>query len=273
MATLGAGRRLTPHDGLFLPLFGGTLLLAWCALGLFQLSPYGRYLDHDWTADGAGASICSAVAGGELVVPAVLYVGGWVLMTAAMMLPTTLPLVGIFRRLVAGNPGRGLLLALLLAGYLATWLVFGITAHGMGVILAGLVSRSPWLSLNGWLLGAAIFLIAGLFQFSGLKRRCLDACRTPLHFVLGRWRGLRPRLESLRLGWAHGVYCVGCCWALMLLMFVVGTGSIGWMLGLGAVMALEKNSPSGQALGTALGLLLILVSVAIVAGHAGRTLL
>ena len=74
MATLGAGRRLTPHDGLFLPLFGGTLLLAWCALGLFQLSPYGRYLDHDWTANNAGASICSAVAGGELVVPAVLYV-------------------------------------------------------------------------------------------------------------------------------------------------------------------------------------------------------
>ena len=174
-------------------------------------------------------------------------------MTAAMMLPTTLPLVGIFRRLVAGNPDRGLLLALLLAGYLAAWLVFGITAHGMGAILAGLVSRSPWLSFNGWLLGAAIFLIAGLFQFSGLKRRCLDACRTPLHFVLGRWRGLRPRLESLRLGWAHGVYCVGCCWALMLLMFVVGTGSIGWMLGLGAVMALEKNSPSGQTLGTPLG--------------------
>ena len=62
MATIGPDRRVTPHDRLFLPLFVGTLVLAWCALALFQLSPYGRYLNHDWTADGAGASICSAVA-------------------------------------------------------------------------------------------------------------------------------------------------------------------------------------------------------------------
>ena len=261
--------RLTPHDGLFLPLFAGVLALAWCALILFQLSPYGRYLAHDWTADGAGAAICSAMAGGALLVPAALFVAGWVLMTAAMMLPTTLPLIGIFRRLVRARADRALLLALLFAGYLAAWLAFGVAAHGLGAALAAMVSRSPWLSFNGWLLGAAIFLLAGLFQFSALKRRCLDACRTPLHFVLGRWRGLQPRLESLRLGWAHGVHCVGCCWALMLLMFVVGTGSIGWMLLLGAVMALEKNSPVGRALSMPLGIGLLVTSAAIVAAHVG----
>jgi predicted metal-binding membrane protein len=87
--------------------------------------------------------------------------------------------------------------------------------------------------------------IAGLFQFSSLKHRCSDAWRPPLTSILARWHGERPRLDSLRLGFAHGAYCVGCCWPLMLLMFAVGLGSVGWMLILGAVMAVEKNARWG----------------------------
>jgi predicted metal-binding membrane protein len=126
------------------------------------------------------------------------------------------------------------------------------------------VRQSVWLGLNGWVLGAIVLGIAGVFQFTDLKYRCLDRCRAPLSFVLGHWRGGNAQRQALVIGAHHGIYCVGCCWALMLLMFIVGTGSVGWMLLLGAVMAIEKNLSSGRLLGKAVGGALI-VGAAIVA--------
>ena len=129
----------------------------------------------------------------------------------------------------------------------------------------GLVDSNGWLALNGWIVGAAVLALAGAFQFTALKYYCLDRCRTPFSFVHAHWRGRRPRLEALRLGLSHGVFCVGCCWAIMLLMFVVGAGSVGWMLALGAVMAIEKNARWGRRLSVPLGVGLVLWSGAIVA--------
>lgn len=270
MPEVGARRALlTPHDRFFVPLFAGTVALAWLALAVWDVSPYARYLEHDWTKLGIAASLCAALPAGGVLLPALLYVGGWVLMTAAMMLPTTLPLVVVFRRLTTRQPRARTLLALLLAGYLAAWLGFGVAAHLLGLGLVELVQRSAWLTFNGWLIGALILLLAGLFQFSPLKYRCLDACRSPLAFVANRWRGRRPLLESLRLGLAHGIYCVGCCWLLMLLMFGIGAGSIGWMLMLGALMALEKNSPWGRRLAAPLGVGLALTAFGVTASGLG----
>jgi len=82
-------------------------------------------------------------------------------------------------------------------------------------------------------------------------------------FIVAHWRGVRPRLEAFRLGLDHGMFCVGCCWAIMLLMFVVGTGSVGWMLALAAVMAIEKNVSWGRRLAAPLGGALLACSVAI----------
>jgi predicted metal-binding membrane protein len=260
---------LTPHDRFFVPLFLGTVGLAWLALAAWDLSPYARYLEHDWTKLGIAASLCAALPAGAVLGPALLYVSGWVLMTAAMMLPTTLPLVVVFRRLTVRQPNAPALLALLLTGYLLAWLGFGLAAHLVGLGLVELVRRSAWLTFNGWLIGALVLLVAGFFQFSSLKYRCLDACRSPLTFVLARWHGRTPLLESVGIGWAHGVYCVGCCWLLMLLMFVVGTGSIGWMLALGALMALEKNSPWGRRLSAPLGIGLVLAAVGVTANGLG----
>ncbi len=264
-ATVG----LTPHDRWFVPLFGATILLAWAALGAWDLSPYAAYLRHDWTQLGIAAGLCSALPAGEWAGPALLYAGGWMLMTAAMMLPTTLPLVMVFRRLTQGRGDRAWLLALLFAGYLAAWFAFGIAAHLLGAVLLALARRSLWLAFNGWAIGAGILFAAGLFQFSPLKYRCLDGCRSPLAFMLARWTGVRPGRESFALGVAHGVFCVGCCWLLMLLMFVVGTGSLGWMLALGAVMALEKNSRWGRRLAAPLGGLLLLAALGVVATAGG----
>jgi predicted metal-binding membrane protein len=116
-------------------------------------------------------------------------------------------------------------------------------------------------------LGAGVLAIAGLFQFSSFKYHCLDKCRTPFSFIAEHWHGAAPRFGALRLGIDHGIFCVGCCWAIMLLMFVVGTGSVGWMLMLGAVMAVEKNVRWGRKLIAPLGLGLLLWSGAVVAEH------
>ena len=241
------------------------IALAWATLWLWAASPYGRYLDHgDWTQIGLAASICRALPAGDVLLPGLLYVGGWMLMTAAMMLPTTLPLLEIVARIGAARPDGRLLLGLVIAGYLAVWSLFGLVAHLADLALHALVPQSPWLTFNGWALGAAVLALAGLFQFSALKHRCLDACRTPTAFVVQHWRGEQQRRQALLLGAHHGLYCVGCCWALMLLMFAVGTGSVGWMLQLGAVMAAEKNLPWGRRLSAPLGIGLLLWSAGIV---------
>jgi predicted metal-binding membrane protein len=134
-------------------------------------------------------------------------------------------------------------------------------------VLHQVAEHSPWLETNGWIIGAATLLLAGGFQFTRLKYRCLDQCRAPLSFVMERWQGRREHRNALRLGIDHGIFCVGCCWALMLLMFGVGIGNIGWMLCLGAIMAVEKNMPWGRKISSPLGLALLAWGTLIFLNH------
>jgi len=243
---------------LFRVLMAGLVASAWLALWAWSSGPYARYLEHGrWTDVGIATQICRALPAGEVLVPALLYASGWVLMIAAMMLPTTLPLIEIFRRMTAGRPDATRLVALVIAGYVCAWLGFGVAAHAADWLLHAAAARIDRLAANGWVIGVAVLSVAGLFQFSALKYRCLDKCRAPLGFVLERWRGRSPARDALRIGIGHGIFCVGCCWALMLLMFVVGTASIGWMLALGAVMAAEKNLPGGRRISAPLGVALL----------------
>ena len=245
-----------------LPLLVALIALAWFVLFMWERSPYGRYLSH-----GQLAHVGHGAASDALVLQAVLYVAGWTLMTAAMMLPTTLPLIAIFRRLTAARTDRARLTTLLIAGYIGVWLLFGIAAHLFDLGLHEAFHESAWLQANAWVFGAGPLLLAGVFQFSSLKYRCLDKCRAPLSFVIEHWRGGSTRLQALRLGAHHGVFCVGCCWALMFLMFAVGTGSVGWMLVLGAIMAIEKNMSWGRKLAAPLGIALLAWGVLIVIDH------
>ncbi len=247
----------------FLPMLGALIVLAWLVLWSWEQSPYGRYLDHTGLAD------LSLEGGlGDVVASAVVYVTGWTLMTVAMMLPTTLPLVEIFRRLTRRRGDQGQLVALLIAGYLAAWLAFGVVAHVADWALHESVELIPWLEANVWIFGAGPLMVAGAFQFSRLKYRCLDKCRAPLSFVMEHWRGDRHKARSFLLGVHHGIFCIGCCWALMLLMFAVGTGNVGWMLALGAVMATEKNLSWGRRLSAPLGVGLMAWGGVIVLEHA-----
>jgi predicted metal-binding membrane protein len=232
----------------FLWLMGSLVASAWLALWIWDRSPYGRYLGHQQLGE---------IGTGSLLLPITLYLVGWTLMTVAMMLPTTLPLLEIFRRLTMRRQERSQLMALVIVGYLAAWMGFGVAAHTVDWVLHQIVERSPWLEANAWVIGAGTLLLAGSFQFSRLKYRCLDKCRAPLSFVMQYWQGRHDRRNALLLGVNHGIFCVGCCWALMLLMFAVGVGNVAWMLVLGAVMAVEKNMPWGRKLSAPLGVALL----------------
>jgi predicted metal-binding membrane protein len=235
----------------FLWSIGSLIVLSWLTLWLWGRSPFGRYLDH-----GRLGEIGLFDGAASIFVPAALYLIGWILMTTAMMLPTSLPLLEIFHRLTARRPEQSQLIALVIAGYLSVWTAFGVAAHLADWVLHEVVERAAWLEANAWVIGAGTLLLAGAFQFSRLKYRCLDKCRAPLSFVTEYWRGSHERRNAFLLGIHHGVFCVGCCWALMLLMFGVGVGNIGWMLALGGVMAVEKNMPWGRHISRPLGVVL-----------------
>ena len=224
----------------------GLVGLAWLTLWLWGQSPYGRLLSHEGV-DSAG--------GGALL--ALTFIGGWTLMIVAMMLPSSLPLVLMFGVLTCQRQDRFQLLALLLLGYLCTWATFGAAIHAGDLGLHAAVRQIDWLSSHAWVIGAATLVAAGAYQFSSLKYRCLEKCRSPLSFITEHWRGRGERRHAFGLGVHHGLFCVGCCWLLMLLMFAVGVGSLGWMLSLGAVMALEKNVRWGKRISAPLGVVLI----------------
>jgi predicted metal-binding membrane protein len=246
-----------PRHALRLGLIALLAAAAWAVLGLWSASPYARYLDHGgWGDSGLLAALCRGVPG-ETAIPVLLYALAWLLMIAAMMLPTTLPLLSIFSRMTASRADAGALMACVVLGYTVAWLGFGLLAHGLDSALHLAAARVDWLVARGGLVGALVLVAAGAFQFSALKYRCLERCRTPFAFVNARWHGRRPFHEALRVGLDHGAFCVGCCWALMLVMFVVGMGNLGWMLIVAAAMAAEKNLSWGRRLRTPLGLGLI----------------
>lgn len=211
------------YGGALAGLIGG----AWVALGLLGASAYAPYFSHE-IAEGTGLWMLGARAA--------LFVVGWVIMSVAMMLPSSLPLVTVFRTIAP----RSALLIPLIAGYLCAWGLFGLMAFFADTGLHTVFDLSPTLQARSDLIAPSLLLIAGLFQFSPLKYSCLTQCRSPVGFVMRRWRGGRHVSQAFALGVQHGVFCVGCCWALMLLMLGVGGIHLGWMLALGAVMFIEK---------------------------------
>jgi predicted metal-binding membrane protein len=237
----------TPADHRWYQLTLGLLVLAaWAALAVWDASPYAGLLDHRGAADSALAAPLRAV----------LFVAGWTLMTVAMMLPSSLPLVNLFRAITQRRPDRGRLLLLLLLGYLGVWAYFGLFAYFGDGALHAAVDGQPLLRDQAGRIGAALLLLAGLYQFMPLKQVCLEKCRSPRLFLLQHWSGRRPAWDALRLGARHGLFCLGCCWTLMLLMFAVGGANLGWMLALGSLMAAERTTRWGRRLTHPLGAVL-----------------
>jgi predicted metal-binding membrane protein len=227
-------------------------LLAWLTLWAWGASPYGQRMGHRLAEFSLGSGL------GGIVLPAALFVGSWTLMTVAMMLPTTLPLIEIFGRITYRRADHTRLMALLIGGYLGAWTAFGIVAQAGNWGLHQVVARTAWLASNARLLAGGTLILAGVYQFTPLKYRCLEQCRSPLSFIMQHWQGRRERREAFLLGAHSGISCVGCCWTLMLLMFAVSTGHLAWMLALAIVMAIEKNVSWGRRLVAPLGVALLL---------------
>ncbi len=239
------------NDRLLFSLLLGLIALAWMSLWVGGQTPYGRFLDHEALPDISSED-------DRLLV---FFVAGWTLMIFAMMLPTTLPLVALFRTMTGDRSNHLALVGLLATGYLAVWMGFGVLVHIADLGVHEVAEQVWWLESNDWVIGAGTLMLAGAYQFTPLKYHCLDKCRSPFSFIAGRWSGGNELVQSFRLGLDHGIFCLGCCGTLMLLMFGVGAGSLGWMLVLGSVMAIEKNMPWGRKLSAPLGSVLILAGL------------
>ena len=154
----------------FAPLAMSLAGLAWIMLLGWEASPHSRYLHHgDWSAIGLGAALCTAVPAGAWVFPIVIYSAGWLLMSAAMMLPTTLSLIRLFDRMIAGRRDSAVLHGLLIAGYLLAWSGFGIAAHIMDWSLHRGLRGWTWLTEHPWMPSVVVLALAGAFQFSSFK--------------------------------------------------------------------------------------------------------
>ncbi|HET7044769.1 MAG TPA: DUF2182 domain-containing protein [Gaiellaceae bacterium] len=186
------------------------------------------------------------------------FTGIWTTMMAAMMLPSALPMILLFQRVGAERRTRGRAApstGVFVSAYLFLWVAVGAVAFGVD---RALEAASPgflaW-DAQGPLVAGLAVAAAGLYELTPLKRTCLDHCRGPLHFVLGGWRpGARG---AIRMGLEHGVFCAGCCWGLMLILFAVGIMSLTWMVAVAACVFVQKVLPFGGRTRAPLALALV----------------
>ena len=168
----------------------------------------------------------------------------WATMMVAMMTPSAAPFVLTFVRFQR-PPGVNARAAALLAGYLVVWGVFSVAATLMQALLHDAGLLAPTADRVTPLLAGGLFLVAGAWQFTPLKHACLSRCRSPMDFLVTEWRdGVRG---ALRLGFRHGLWCLGCCWALMLLLFAAGVMNLVWVAALAGWVLLEKTLPATRS--------------------------
>ena len=192
-----------------------------------------------------------------------VFLGMWLGMMAAMMLPTVAPLV-LAHRLVLERRGEGVLPTVaFVGGYLAVWSVIGIVPLGAFLAFRDLSAEA---AASRWLptLAGVILAVAGAYQFTAWKALCLRACRTPLSFVLAHDFGGGAR-SAFRAGVSHGAYCLGCCWALMAVLVVVGLMNLVWMVAIALVFLAEKHWRHAIGLTRVVGVTLVVLGLAVVA--------
>jgi len=188
----------------------------------------------------------------------VLLFAMWVVMMAGMMLPSAAPALllygGVLRKSSEGESVQRHVHAFA-GGYVLVWTAFSLIATALQRALAELLLLSPMMEATERSFGGALLIVAGLYQFTPFKRACLKSCRSPAAFISLHWK--RGVAGGFRLGLEHGLYCLGCCWALMLLLFVGGVMNLWWIGGLTLFVLFEKLAPLGVQGGRLLGLLIV----------------
>jgi predicted metal-binding membrane protein len=193
------------------------------------------------------------------LVALVIFLACWQVMTVGMMLPSSMPMVYMMVHASRQQRHMRMIQAAFLAAYALVWTAFALITFLGDTQIHRLVNSWSWLAQHPWLIGAATFALAGGFQFSPLKEHCLRQCRSPFSFFVRYYR--KGVGGAWRLGLRHGAFCLGCCWALMLVMFGLGMSSLAWMAVLTGVMVAEKTYPGGQRLSPIIGFALLLLAV------------
>jgi predicted metal-binding membrane protein len=193
-----------------------------------------------------------------------LLFGMWVAMMAGMMLPAAAPALLIYARVVRrsseGHRARARAYAFA-AGYLAIWIAFSAIATALQRLLTETLLLSPMMEPRSRAFGAALLIVAGVYQLTPFKRQCLDSCRSPLAFVTEHWH--RGDAGAFRMGLEYGAFCLGCCWALMLLLFAGGVMNLYVIAMITVMVLIEKLAPLGMQSGRLSGFVLILAGVAV----------
>ena len=212
------------------------VVLAW--LALLAMPAHG--MAHGWSARYFGAMLVM-----------------WALMMAAMMLPSAAPMVLLHARISGERDSPQALSAnaSFVLGYVAVWALFSVGATLLQWGLSEAALLSPMMQATSRTLAAGLLIAAGLYQWTPLKQSCLTRCRSPLEFVMSHWRA--GRRGAFVMGTQHGAYCVGCCWVLMLLLFVGGVMNLAWIAALAAFVLVEKLAPGGHWAGRVAGLALV----------------
>jgi predicted metal-binding membrane protein len=189
-----------------------------------------------------------------------VFTGMWAIMMIAMMLPSTYPTLllhrTVYRKRTGNAPGGTSQFAI---GYFLTWTAAGSLFFLAYVVIGAIRSRLPQADLAVLRAAGGVLLLSGLYQWSPLKMSCLKHCRSPLDFVMHHWRD--GRTGAFRMGISHAVYCLGCCWGLMLILFVMGVMHLGWMAGIGALILLEKLLPAGKSIAKVSGVAFAVIGV------------
>jgi predicted metal-binding membrane protein len=182
----------------------------------------------------------------------------WVVMMAAMMLPSATPMILLHSTIARQRRARGGVSSatgMFMLGYLVVWTIFSLAATVLqwGMDAVGLLS--PMMVTTSVAVAGSVLIAAGVYQWTPLKQACLRQCQSPFDFVISNWRN--GALGALLMGFRHGIFCLGCCWMLMLVLFVSGVMNLLWIAGLALLILLEKTAPGGLWLGRGVGAVLI----------------
>lgn len=184
------------------------------------------------------------------------FVGVWTLMMGAMMLPTVAPVAVLYERAVADN--RIISMAAFASGYILVWGLAGVPAFGIAALVSSVAMDH---AQSARYLAAGIFLVLAVYQVSPLKDRCLRHCRSPLALLI-HWANYRGPLRHLRAGTHHALYCLGCCWALMLVLVVAGIMNLLVMVVLAAVIVVEKYWSRGEVFSRVVAAIAVVLAIA-----------
>jgi predicted metal-binding membrane protein len=182
----------------------------------------------------------------------------WAVMMVGMMTASATPVLLLLARMHEGRaaPRAPLAVPAFGAGYLVVWIAFSAAAALAQWALHALAMLSPSMTTSSARLGGAILIAAGVYQLTPFKSACLAHCRTPLGFLMSHWRD--GNAGALRMGIAHGTYCLGCCWALMCVLFVVGVMNLAWVAAMTIFVLLEKVGPAGLVVARVAGMAMII---------------